>query len=149
GRDWSTMGMARVTESELRVESEAGDDDERGEAKVIRLLRKVNGRTPREKDKKDRAGCTDLNPLSSEPLAFLLPAHRSEYRFASAGSGKGKDSNAIVIDYRSAGPKVKVELIADKRGHDDCFDFTEPLPKKGRVWVNAATYDVLRVEEQM
>ena len=135
GRDWGTAGFARVTESELRVESEAADGESPVEAKVIRELRKVNGRAPRERDKKDRSGCTDLNPLSPEPLAFLLPTRRSEYHFVSAGPGKGKDSNAIVIDFKTAAPKTKVELIEDKRGHEDCFDFTGTIPKKGRVWL--------------
>src|SRR5688572_33099863 len=53
-RDWGSAGLARVTESELRVESEATDGDGPGEAKVIRELRKINGRAPRERDKKDR-----------------------------------------------------------------------------------------------
>ena len=75
----SPGGFARTVESELHVEADSGQAP--GEAVIVRKVRKVNGRAPREKDKKDRAGCTDPNPLSSEPLAFLLPAHRSEYRF--------------------------------------------------------------------
>jgi hypothetical protein len=79
----SPDGFARTVESELHVEAESGQAP--GEAAIVRKIRKVNGRVPREKDKKDRAGCTDPNPLSSEPLAFLLPAHRSEYHFRTAG----------------------------------------------------------------
>ena len=58
--DWnlSPLGFARVTESELRVEQEAADGDGSSEAKFVRLIRKTNGRVPREKDKKDRFGCT-------------------------------------------------------------------------------------------
>ena len=47
----------------------------------FRELRRVNGRAPRERDKKDRSGCTDLNPLSPEPLAFLLPARRRPWNW--------------------------------------------------------------------
>jgi len=89
GYDYAPRGFARLTEYELRVEADA--DGETSEAKVVRQLLRVNGKAPREKDKKDRAGCTDANPLSTEPLAFLLPAHRSEYTFVSGGFGKGKE----------------------------------------------------------
>src|SRR5262249_54997949 len=86
GFNYSPDGIARTVESELHVEAEGGDAP--GEAKVVREIRKVNGRLPRERDKKERDGCTDPNPLSPEPLSFLLPAHRTEYRFTSAGFAK-------------------------------------------------------------
>src|SRR5579871_1003473 len=81
-KDW-TPGFARVVESDLRVELEAIGDDHMPEAQVTRHIRSVNGREPRERDKKDRSGCTDPTPISPEPLAFLLPGHREEYRFIS------------------------------------------------------------------
>ena len=148
GRDFSPVGFARVAESELHIEWEAGDANSPGEAKVVRELRKVNGRPPRDKDKKDRAGCTDPNPLTTEPLAFLLPAHRSEYRFTLAGLGKGKDRNTLLIDFTLIASERKPELMEDERGHDDCFDWSGPLAAKGRVWVEANSYDVLRLERR-
>src|SRR5439155_20175504 len=60
-RTFSSQGFARIVESELRVE--AGGGDAAGEATILREVRKVNGRAPREKDKTDRGGCTDPNPL--------------------------------------------------------------------------------------
>ena len=105
GEQFWSRRLARVTESELRIETDPGDGDgdSGGEAKVVRVIRKINGRATREreKDKKDRAGCTDPNPLSPEPLAFLLPAHRSEYAFTLAGRGKGKDRDLLLLDYKS------------------------------------------------
>ena len=93
----SPEGFARIVESELRLETDGGQTP--GEAAVVRKVRKVNGRPPREKDKKDRAGCTDPNPLSTEPLAFLLPAHREEYQFRSAGLGKDRNRPGPIIDF--------------------------------------------------
>src|SRR5678815_3798710 len=90
---YSSQGFARIVESELRVEP--GNGEIPGEARVVREVRKVNGRTPREKDKTNRDGCTDPNPLSTEPLAFLLPAHRSEYQFKAAGSAKERKRPAF------------------------------------------------------
>ena len=71
GIDYSPRGFSRTVESELRIESDG--DDPRAEPKVVRHIRKVNGRTPNERDKKDRSGCTDPEPLGTEPLTFLLP----------------------------------------------------------------------------
>jgi hypothetical protein len=150
GRDFTPAGFARVTESELRVESDPDKDgDGFAGATVVRQLMKVNGRTPRDKDKKDRAGCTDANPLSTEPLAFLLPAHRSEYTFVTGGFGKGKDRNSLIIEFTSSKPEGKGELAEDPRGHEDCFQWSLPVVMKGRVWVDATSYEVVRVEQRM
>jgi len=141
---WSSQGFSRSVESELRVEADNGQAP--GEAAILRKVRKVNGRVPREKDKKDRAGCTDPNPLSSEPLAFLLPAHRSEYQFSAAKIAKDRDRPALVIDFASVNRRSKPELIEDPGGHDDCFDWSGHIASRGRVWVDAENYDVVRVE---
>jgi hypothetical protein len=140
----SPEGFARTVESELRLEADNGQGP--GEAAIVRKIRKVNGRAPREKDKKDRAGCTDPNPLSSEPLAFLLPAHRSEYRFKTAGIGKDRNRTVLMIDFSSVVRRSNPELIEDPGGHDDCFDWSGHIASRGRIWVDAGNYDVLRVE---
>lgn len=144
---YSSRGFARIVESELRVDAE--DGELAGEARVVREVRKVNGRAPREKDKKERDGCTDPNPLSTEPLAFLLPAHRSEYQFKAAGFSKERNRPAVRIDFASVNRKSNVELIEDKQGHEDCFDWSGQIPERGRIWVDAESYDVLRVERSV
>jgi hypothetical protein len=148
GRDFSPQGFARMTEYELHVEANA-DGDDPAEAKVVRELVRVNGKPPRDKDKKDRAGCTDANPLSTEPLAFLLPAHRSEYTFVSGGVGKGKDAHTLIIEFTSGKPEGKGEIAEDPRGHEDCFTWSLPVVLKGRVWIDADSYQVVRVEQRM
>ncbi|MGH9144347.1 MAG: hypothetical protein ACRD2I_24675, partial [Vicinamibacterales bacterium] len=145
--DYSPRGFARVTEYELHVEADENGDE--GEAKVVRELVRINGRPPREKDKKDRAGCTDANPLSTEPLAFLLPSHRAEYTFASGGFGKGKDRNTLIVEFTSGKPEGKGEIAEDPRGHDDCFTWSLPVALKGKVWIDADSYQVVRVEQRM
>jgi hypothetical protein len=146
---WTPEGFARTVESELRVESEATDGDDIPEAKVVREVRRVNGRQPLDRDKKDRAGCTDPNPLSPEPLAFLLASQREAYRFTSLHDGKEGNRAALVIDFASAKRTSKPELIEDPRGHDDCFDWSGPIATRGRVWVDAVTHEVLRVDRQL
>ncbi len=150
GRDYGSTGFARITESELRVESEtAADGENPTDAKVVRQIMKVNGRPPRDKDKKNRAGCTDPNPLSTEPLAFLLPNNRKGYTFTSAGFGKGKDRGALMIDFVTARSKDEGKLTENTNGVEDCFSISIPSAIRGRVWVDATTYDVLRMEQRL
>ena len=147
---FSSGGFARTTEAELRIESEVqGDGGAPSEATFVRTLLKVNGRAPRERDKTDAAGCTDPNPLSPEPLAFLLPANQGDYKFTFAGYGKGKDANALVIEFLSPGTHGDGKLIEDPNGHQDCWSWELPSALKGRIWIDATTFDVLRVEEHM
>ena len=138
------VGFARTVESELHVE--AADGQTPGEAVFVRKVLKVNGRAPRERDKKDRAGCTDPNPLTAEPLAFLLPAHRSEYQFTSAGVTRDRDRTALLIDFRSMDRRSSPVLIQDPDGRDDCFDWSGHIASRGRIWIDAETYDVMRVD---
>jgi len=147
--NWAPEGFARTVESELHVESDAADGETLPDAKVIRDIRRINGREPRERDRTDRSGCTDPNPLSPEPLAFLLPAHRNEYRFTSIRDGKEKGRAALIIDFMSTNRTSRPELIEDERGHDDCFDWSGPVATRGRVWVDAATAEVLRVDRRI
>jgi hypothetical protein len=148
GFNYSPEGLSRTVESELRVEPEDGEAP--GQAKFVREVRKVNGRQPRVKDKKDRDSCTDPNPLTTEPLAFLLPAHRSEYRFVAAGLGKDRDREALLIDFSSVGRKNKAELVEDPEGRDGCFNWSEDgVAVKGRIWVDATSHDVVRVDSRL
>jgi hypothetical protein len=140
---YSPDGFGRTVESELRIETGAGEN---GEAVVSRDVRMVNGRAPRERDQKDRAGCTDPNPLSTEPLAFLLPAHRAEYRFAFAGAAQDRKRAVFVIDFSSADRRSNAELIEDPGGHADCFDWSGHVASRGRIWVDARSFDVVRID---
>lgn len=147
GTDWGAAGFARTVESELRIDLEGTD----GEAipRMTRQVQRVNGREPRERDKKNRSGCTDPTPLSPELLAFLLPGNRDEYKFTAVRSGRELGRAALIIDFTSAQRNSRPELIEDELGHDDCFDWTGPVAINGRVWVDAATHDVLRLDRRI
>lgn len=149
GSSYGLDGLAVMTESELRIETEAEDGDGSGEAKVVRQIRKVNGRTPREKDKKDRIRCMEPNPLSPEPLAFLLPARRSETTFMLGGPGKGKDRDSLIIDFKSVPAGPRPELLEHSNGIEGCYEVRGSIPTRGRIWVEANTFDVLRIEEHL
>lgn len=145
-RNWSLNGFARTVESELKIELDAADGDALPDARLVRDIRRVNGRLPRESDQKSRHGCTDPNPLSPEPLAFLLPPQRGGYHFTSLRHGRERNRAALILDFTSVDRTSRLELIEDERGHDDCFDWKGPLASRGRLWVDAETYDVLRID---
>jgi len=144
---WRLDGFARTVESELRLDID--DVAVVREPRVTREIRRVNGREPRERDRTNRAGCTDPTPLSPEPLAFLLPEHRDEYVFTAARDVTERNRAAFAIDFSSVKRKGHPELIEDEGGHDDCFDWKGPVAITGRVWVDAATFDVLRLERRV
>src|SRR4051794_6677627 len=132
---WRMDGFARTVESELRLEID--DATAVREPRVTRDIRRVNGREPRDRDRTNRAGCTDPTPLSPEPLAFLLPEHRDEYVFTALHDVTERNRAAFAIDFSSVKSKGHPELIADEYGHDDCFDWKGPVAITGRVWVDA------------
>jgi len=146
---WSSQGLSRSVESELRVESEAADGEQLPEAKIVRAIRRINGRAPRDSDKTDRNACTDPNPLSPEPLAFLLASHRDQYKFTAVHEGRERDAAVFILDFVSTDRKSKLELIEDEGGHDDCFDWRGPIATRGRVWIDAQTFDVIRIDERI
>jgi len=148
-RDWSPQGLGRTVDSELRVEFEGTDGDDVSAARITRQILRINGRSPRDRDKKDRSGCTDPTPLSPELLNFLLPGHRDEYRFTDVRSGRERNRAALIIHFTSVPKPGRPELIEDEYGHDDCFDWTGPVATAGRVWVDAATHDVLRLDRRI
>lgn len=144
---WRLDGFARTVESELRLDID--ETSEVREPRVTREIRRVNGREPRERDRKNRAGCTDPTPLSPEPLAFLLPERRDEFVFTTVREVTERNRAAFAIDFSSVKSKGRPELIEDEGGHDDCFDWKGPVAITGRVWVDATTLDVLRLERRV
>jgi hypothetical protein len=148
---FNPSGFPRTTEAELHVEAEVDGDGDVGatNAKVVRQIVKINGKVPREKDKKDRAGCTDPNPLSTEPLAFLLPTNRDGYTFTSAGLGKGKDHGAYIVEFKAASEDKEGKVEEDARGLEGCFNISIPTPTRGRIWIDALTFQVLRLERHL
>ncbi|HJZ78175.1 MAG TPA: hypothetical protein VKE51_40890 [Vicinamibacterales bacterium] len=142
GRNLMPDGFARVLEYELRVEWDATpESDELPEARVLRALRRVNGRAAREKDE---PGCLDPKSGAIEPLAFLLPHHREEYTFAWNGIERLKDRRALTLDYKARRPGP-----IEGKWKGDCVSIDAPGRTKGRIWVDETTNDVLRLDESL
>lgn len=142
GADLSSDGRARVLEYELRVSWEpAPEDGTPPAAHVLRQLLKVDGRPPRPGTEPE---CMDPRAVSPEPLAMMLRGHREEYAFSSAGSGEVRNRRAMILDYksRSAGR-------AEVTWRGECFSVALPGRSRGRIWIDVATGDVLRLDESL
>ena len=110
-------------------------------AAVVREVLSVNGR-PATKD--DEAGCMDPKPVSPEPLAILLPARLAESEFDVVGTARVENRKALLIDYRGV-----VASPPDIKWSGECVTVSLPGRSRGRIWVDAETYDVLRIDDRL
>ncbi len=132
----------RVLVYELRVSRDgATDADPMPEVNVVRQLKTVNGRVPKPKGDPD---CLDPNPIALDPLSFLLPIHQPEYRFSYKGNSRSNGRSVASIGYApvGAGP-------VEATWRDGCVSVNAPGRTTGRVWIDSASGDVLRIDEQM
>lgn len=143
----SAEGFSRTVESELRLSWDPGGEGEAAvEALTRRQVLKVNGRPPREKDHRS---CTtpEQQDTETQPLSMLLPQQREGYAFTAAGTGRLDGRTALQIDYRELRP-----LSTDVRaveGLDDCVSYDIKGGWRGRVWIDADTFDVLRLDQRL
>jgi hypothetical protein len=140
GMSWDGLGRQLVYE--LRVLWEPSmDGDSAAEANVLRQLVKVNGRPPKPKDE---PGCLDPKSVSPEPLAMLLPSRQRQYAFKWAGTDRIDGRATIRIDYRGVERKP-----AEITWKDDCVSVDLPGRTRGRIWFDAQTDDIVRLDEEL
>lgn len=124
---------------ELRVSWEPSNGDAVPEANVLRELISIDGRPPKPKDE---PGCLDPKPVALDPLSFLLPHHQREYNFSYKGTGRTDGRAAVIVAYAPAGsPPPEITW------NDSCVSINVPTRTTGRVWIDTATGDVLRIDE--
>lgn len=127
---------------ELRVAWEPSSHRDRApEASVLREVMTIDGRRPRPNDK---PGCMDPAPVSPEPLAMLLPGQQHEYAFTWVRTGRMDRRAVVILDYKSI-------LSAPEQitWRDECVSIELPGRTRGRLWADAATGDVLRIDEHL
>jgi hypothetical protein len=140
--DLLSDGFPRRLEYELRVAWEPSEEPGTlPTANVVRQLLRVGGRPPRPGDEPE---CTDPPSVSPEPLEMLLAGHRSDYVFTEGGAGRVGGRPAVMLDYRSVerGPE-------EVTWNEECASISLPGRSAGRIWVDAATGDVLRLDERL
>ena len=138
-RGWTSDGFARRLVYELRIEWDPLATEE--PARVVRRLIRASGArlgTP------DQPECMDPRTVSPEPLAFLLPDRRDEFDFEVAGSTRVDGREALQLDYRF---KVRGQPTAEWTG--DCAWVDVSGRTRGRVWVDASTFEILRFDEHL
>ena len=144
----SNDGFGRNVQSELRLswDPTAGDTDDAPEAKAVRQVLKVNGHAPR---KNDHDNCTtpEQNSTETQPLSMLLPGQRVKYAFAWAGPGKLDGRSVVMLDYKEL-KKVTVD-VKEVTGNEDCVSYDLDGGMAGRIWVDAQTFDVLRLDQRL
>jgi hypothetical protein len=137
-------GPARQVESELRLTWEPTPENPTPkEAKTIRQVVRVNGGAPR---KKDYNNCTtpEQNAEEEQPLSILLPQQRGDYTFTANGRARIDGRDAMIVAFREVKkPTVDVSLIAD---NEDCISFDIEGGMQGKIWIDAETHDVLRLD---
>jgi len=147
GMGFGADGPARHVESELRLSWEPSLDDPTPTlARTLRQVVRVNGSAPR---KKDHDNCTTPEQQASEeqPLSLLLPSQREKYAFSYSGRDTIDRRDAIVIAYREIRkPTVDASLIDD---NEECISFNIEGGMRGRIWIDAETHDVLRLDRSI
>jgi hypothetical protein len=111
------------------------------EPSVLRELLTVNGRPPRGRDE---PGCMDPKPVTPEPLMMLLPEEREAFAFTHAGTTRVDGRLALMLDYKGVNRGTP-----DVRFTKECVSVSLPGRSRGRIWIDAATYDVMRLDEHL
>jgi hypothetical protein len=112
------------------------------DAAVVREVRSVNGRPARADDD---PGCMDPKPVSPEPLGMLRPDRLGESEFSqAAGRGRMNGRPTLMLDYRGV-----AALPAEVVWTAECVTVSLPGRSRGRIWVDADTFDVLRIDDRL
>lgn len=134
-RDLSADGRARTYLYELRLDP--GSDPDGAAAVRVRNLVRVDGRAPKQND---LTACLD----HLEPLEFLRPEKQREFQFVSAGATRVDGRTATMIDFRGRTPGA-----VSVTWNEHCGRVDMPGRTRGRLWVDAESATVLRLEEGM
>jgi hypothetical protein len=122
---------------------------------MTRRLKSVDGKPPGpekqpaspDRGEDARAKCGDIEPPQSygDPLSFLLPPYRDRFVFASEGESELEGRKVAVVSFSDPPAAAPPELTDDGK----CFRLSRGLRRKGRVLVDAKTYDVLEVRWEL
>jgi len=145
--DLAPDGFARSLVYDLRFEWTPGLADEKPRVQVVRELLRANRRPAKPKDEPK---CLDPEPITPEPLEFLLPGHHDEYTFTGGALTLLDGRAAVLLEYRprSSGTP-KATLDPKGTGDKDCLSMDVPRRFRGRIWVDPDSAAVLRIDESL
>ena len=138
--DLSADGFPRRAIYELRVEwnPDAAAPEER--ATAVRSLVKESG--PPIYDKGDER-CGDPPLITPEPLAFLLPDNRADWKFVMGRPDRIDGRPAMTIEYSLR--ETHPARVTDK----DCLYTDLSGQTVGRLWADPATAEIFRIDEHL
>ena len=143
---WGSEGFGRTVESELRLSWQPPAGEASTEAQTLRQLLRVNGQKPRGDDWNN---CTapEQQTVEPHPLSLLLRSERADYEFTFAGQTSIDRRLVNLIDYRVIRrAEVESSMI---EGRDDCVSFNVEGGMRGRIWIDAETHDVMRLDQRL
>ena len=143
GASLTPVGFARRLTFELRLEwdpTAAGA----GGVLVARVLRRPVGERRGSEQETEAARCMDPKSVSPEPLAMLLPARLGESEFSAAGTARVDGRPALRVDYRS-----RATTPPESTWTDACVQVELQGRSRARIWVDASTYEVLRLDDRL
>ncbi len=145
-RNLTPEPFMRVLAYELRVQRDAAPvDGPPPEPNVLRQLKTVNGRVPKpDRERNAETECFDPKETALDSLSFLLPHHQGESRFSYKGIGRLNGRAVALVDYA---PISTVSV--DATWIDGCATFDAPAHTTGRIWIDTAVGDVLRIDERV
>lgn len=146
-RDMGGRGLGRTVESDMHFwwDPADGDTPETG-AEARRQVRLVNNRPPRDDDPRS---CTtpEQERVETQPLSMLLPDQRRDYAFSAAGTARIDGRAAVMVDFKQVTPfSVDVRAV---EGREDCVSYDVNGGLRGRLWIDAATHDVMRLDQHL
>jgi hypothetical protein len=138
GIDLQERGAARRLTYELRI---APPEDRTADGFTgLRALVAVNGRPVRGERS---PACGDPRAFHTEPLGFLLPERQPAFVFT-WGEAPRPGAGTLQIDFVPIGAG---RAVIEWEG--SCFTLVAPDRRAGRIWVDAHTFDVLRLDERL
>jgi hypothetical protein len=144
-RDRSSDGISRQITYAIRFEWEPPLEGEAPAARMVREVTAIGGRAPRPKD---RNRCEEPVAIQPEPLAMFLRTERDSYEFKAAGADRVDGVPVVRLDFRERPdqPRMTAKLELVKVGKEDCLITSTSGFPRGRVWVQADTGEVLRLD---
>ena len=141
GRDLAADGFARTAVYELRVEWNPLAERASERATAVRTLVRSSGPPLFEKGKE---ACADPPAITPEPLSFLLPANQGEFVITLGKPARHNGRRATILEFTERDPeptRVSVE--------GPCTFAYFPAKLRTRVWADAMTAEILRVDESL
>ncbi|MGE3179372.1 MAG: hypothetical protein AB7O32_18010 [Vicinamibacterales bacterium] len=144
-RDRSSDGISRQITYAIRFEWEPPLAGEAPAARMVREVTAIGGRAPRPKD---RNRCEEPVAIQPEPLAMFLEGERESFEFKAAGVDRLDGVPVVRLDFRERPeqPRMTAKLELVKVGKEDCLITSTSGFPRGRVWVDAESGEVLRLD---